>query len=76
MVAIVVAGIEWNWQNGDRFELWDFLRNTLHGARLAMIGTGMKEAEADFEMLRDVAYIRAKIRAADPSEFMGERGAE
>lgn len=62
VVKAVLAGIEWNWKNADRFGLWDFLRNVLHGAGLAMIGAGLAEAEDDFHMLRDIAATRNQMK--------------
>ena len=62
VVAIVVAGFEWLWQNGDEYDQWDYLRSCFHGAMVAMIGTGMKEAEQDFLTLRDVAKIRGQMK--------------
>jgi hypothetical protein len=62
VVSIVLAGVTWTWQNADRFDQWDFLRHTMHGAALAMIGVGYREAEDEFYFLRDIAAIRNTMK--------------
>ena len=65
IVEIVCAGLEWNWQNADKFLLWSDIRGNFQGAMLAMIGAGLDDAQEDFEFLRDIAGTRAEMLRAE-----------
>jgi hypothetical protein len=65
VVEIVCSGLEWNWQNADRFNLWDGIRGNMQGAMLAMIGSGFKDAQDDFAFLRDLAATRDQMRRTE-----------
>lgn len=71
ILNIVCGGLEWNWANADRFNIWDDLCGNLQGAMLGMIGSGRPDAEEDFKFLRDLARTRKNMRKEE-NESRGE----
>lgn len=72
-VRIVCVGVEYLWRKGDEWKQWGYLRNVMHGAMLAMIGTGLTDAADDFEFLRDLTDARESMRSEE--QYAQERAA-
>jgi hypothetical protein len=62
VVACFCAGMAWNWENAERFDLWNGMRYWAHGAAMAMTCSGRDRAREDFEFLRDICAIRDEMR--------------
>lgn len=71
-VRIMCAAMEHVWRVADEWDDWSWVRISMHGASLAMIGLGLDEQQADFEFLRDLAATRGEMHKE--AKYLEEAG--